>query len=351
MKKILFSAALVCSQLFSNAQEEVKSCDSVCTCTDFVIPSGVMIGRLHSKGEWMLNYRYMSMMMDGMLEGSSSANSNTVFNNYLMAPETMHMNMHMFMAMYGVSDRVTLMLMGGFNSTEMHMEMFSNTVHNHDSGTEMHGSEHHMNSSGIADLKLYGMYGLYGSGSAQLNATLGVNFPLAKTQNSNFLDPFYRGGRLPYAMQNGSGTFDLLPGISYFRKTTQFSYGTQLVGVIRFGSSVFGYRRGNEVQANIWLGWRRWKVVQPSVRLESLLASSIIGADRGIYIYNEPDANPVNSGYKRVNACLGMQIIPFTDRLPGATVSLEYGLPVYQHVNGLQMSSSNLLNFSLNYTF
>ena len=40
---------------------------------------------------------------------------------------------------------------------------------------------------------------------------------------------------LPYSMQPGSGTFDLLPGISYRGRAGAFSWGGQIGGVLRLG--------------------------------------------------------------------------------------------------------------------
>ena len=71
---------------------------------------------MHSKGEWMVSYCYMTMDMEGLLQGSSDISSNSLLNinsmtagDFDMAPTKMSMNMQMFGAMYAISDKWTLM--------------------------------------------------------------------------------------------------------------------------------------------------------------------------------------------------------------------------------------------------
>ena len=43
-------------------------------------PISVMGDHMHSKGEWMVSYRYMTMDMEGLLQGSSDISSNSLLN-------------------------------------------------------------------------------------------------------------------------------------------------------------------------------------------------------------------------------------------------------------------------------
>ena len=67
-------------------------------------PISVMGDHMHEMGEWMLSYRYMTMKMEGLLDGSSNvtamaANAKYGFNA-MMLPKEMTMDMHMFGAMH-----------------------------------------------------------------------------------------------------------------------------------------------------------------------------------------------------------------------------------------------------------
>ena len=74
-------------------------------------PIGVMGDHTHKAGEFMLSYRYMRMRMGGMRDGDDRVSASSVLGDYIVAPKSMDMNMHMFGAMVAPVDGVTLMLM------------------------------------------------------------------------------------------------------------------------------------------------------------------------------------------------------------------------------------------------
>jgi hypothetical protein len=90
-----------------------------CCGSDDATPAGVMISHLHAKKEWMFSYKLMTMNMSGIMSGTQSVNQESVFANYLMAPRNMQMNMHMLMGMYGITNRLTTMVMVSYNATSM----------------------------------------------------------------------------------------------------------------------------------------------------------------------------------------------------------------------------------------
>ena len=90
-------------------------------------PISVMGDHMHAMGEWMVSYRYMTMDMRGLLNGSNEVSKATATSNYSfgmmgnMLPKTMTMDMHMFGLMYAPSDKLTLMLMTNYIETSMTM--------------------------------------------------------------------------------------------------------------------------------------------------------------------------------------------------------------------------------------
>jgi hypothetical protein len=72
-------------------------------------PIGVMGDHTHDAGEWMLSYRYSRMEMGGNQDGTSDVSTEEVLNQFNVAPLDMTMEMHMFGAMYGLTDDLTLM--------------------------------------------------------------------------------------------------------------------------------------------------------------------------------------------------------------------------------------------------
>ena len=123
---ILLNTTVVLSQ-----SDSLETCNASCICSTDPTPSGVMISHVHYKNEWMVSYRYMNMGMNGLQSGVKSISENDVFTNYIMSPSSMKMDMHMLMGMYGITDRLTAMVMLNYTTSSMDMNMFSTDGHNH----------------------------------------------------------------------------------------------------------------------------------------------------------------------------------------------------------------------------
>ncbi|MBP6532768.1 MAG: hypothetical protein KA285_05760, partial [Bacteroidia bacterium] len=145
-----------------------------------VSPAGVMISHAHPKGGWMFNYTFMHMNMGGNLNGSEKISNEEIFNTYLMAGTSMKMDMHMLMAMYGITGRFTIMVMANYISNSMDMTMYEGALgaHNH-GGTDVSKPQESMtmNTSGFSDTKIHGIYKLVNGERSSLVASLGVNVP------------------------------------------------------------------------------------------------------------------------------------------------------------------------------
>ena len=70
------------------------------------------------------------------------------------------------------------------------------------------------------------------AGVHHLHANVGLSFPTGSI-NERDKNPMSMGNnvRLPYPMQNGSGTYDFLPGLTYIGKQEVWSWGAQASGV------------------------------------------------------------------------------------------------------------------------
>lgn len=348
---VLFIGMLsVSNYLF--AQEDTVSCTVSCHCMSNLTPAGVMISHVHPKGEWMFSYRYMNMGMKGLLSGSSSTSSDVVFNSYLMNSDAMKMDMHMLMGMYGITDRLTGMLMLNYNVNSMDMSMLA--VHNHAmSGMEMSPSTAmKMNSAGLGDLKLSILYGLVKNMNHQLLIAGGVSIPTGSIQVQGLKDDMlYSSNRLPYMMQLGSGTVDVTPTVSYIFQQKDFAFSSQVSSTVRTSTNSVGYQLGNEYTIGLWGAYNWWDNFSSSLRFEGQSIDKISGFDQTIYAFNEISANPFNYGGKKLNVYFGTAYQFDKSFLNKFRLSAEYGLPIYQNVNGIQNKLTHSLFASLSYSF
>lgn len=331
----LFKTVLLSSQTDSDSM-------LVCNCAvEDLNPGGIMLGHEHPKGVWKISYRYMNMMMDGVLSGTKKVDDNFVFNKYIMSPQNMRMDMHMVMAMYGITDRLSLMVMFNYNSISMKMNMLPGSTHVHGSGTSASNS-HEMSSqtSGLGDTKLYAVYSLLNSTVHYLLLSGGLNLPSGNIQmKGDSHDPMYPSQRLPYMMQMGSGTADFMPGITYLFKEEKVSFSTQVTSVLRPFYNLLNYGLGNEYALNIWGAYKWVPWVSSSIRIEGTSQGAIVGSDKSLFSGMEPSASALNYGGENVSAYLGLNFY----FLKKNKLSIEYGMPLYQNVNGVQMKQASTI--------
>tara|TARA_R110000868_G_scaffold235273_8_gene489111 strand:+ start:19949 stop:20977 length:1029 start_codon:yes stop_codon:yes gene_type:complete len=306
----------------------------------------VMGDHTHTKGEIMLSYRYMYMNMDGNGDGTDElTNTNLLRPNggaYMVAPETMPMQMHMLGAMYAVSNDLTLMLMLPYKSSEM------------DHITAM-GGTFTTESSGLGDIKLSGMYNVFSGARSKSHIQLGVSVPTGSIEEKD-VNPMSNGNEvtLPYPMQIGSGTFDLLPGITYLAQTDQLSFGSQLKGTIRMGENDQDYTFGNRLGFTNWLGYKLSDVFSPQLSLTFSSWGDISGESPDLAMGNANDVvhtvDPNLKSGSRLDLGLGLNIQGPDGPLHDLRFGLNFDLPIYQNLDGPQMLNKGILTFGLQYT-
>lgn len=315
-------------------------------------PAGIMGEHLHPRDSErsfflpnMFSYRYMEMGMDGMRGGTDDFSTSDVLGEYMVAPEEMEMRMHMFGLMFAPLDRFNLMVMVDYRETEMEH-------------VDRNGNEGRMENHGFGDTVVSGVYQLYRRENHQFLLNFGLSLPTADLGQKGEVHGqghAQHSAALPYSMQLGSGTWDLLPGITYTGGSGLWSWGAQALGTIRTGENDRGYRLGNATRLTAWGGYRWIPALSTSVRVDAQRWGSIDGSDAGIAtermgMKTSPTADPDNSGGERIDLLLGVNLIG-QGQLAGHRLSLEVGLPVYEDLDGLQMSVDRIVNFAWSYSF
>jgi hypothetical protein len=301
-----------------------------------------MISHIHKKGQWMFSYRYMNMSMGDMQIGTDKVSDDYIFTKYLMSSDKMKMEMHMLMAMYGLTNRLTLMGMVHYNNTSMRMTMLEGTTHVHNgmSGEEM---DMNMRTSGFGDFKLHALYGVINQKRHHLLVSMGLNVPTGSISIKGDDNSMYPNQRLPYVMQMGSGSVDLLPGLNYLFQKGDISGSSQITSTIRITNNSLGYRWGNEITTNHWLAFTWLKNFSSSIRLEGTTSGRIKGEDPTLYAGYEPSANPSNYGGDKVSGFLGTNVHFRKGFLNSSRIGVEYGIPFYQNLYGPQMGIKSSL--------
>ena len=315
-------------------------------------PIGVMGEHRHHQGELMLSYRYMRMQMEGNLIGENSVSPEqivtTVPNRFFgqpmqpptlrVVPTQMSTDMQMFGAMYGLTDRVTLMAMPPYIDKNMDHITFKGPV-----GTTRLG-RFTTEADGVGDISFGSLIGIYdqktADGEQHLNLLLGLSAPTGSiTEMGRILTPMGTTPtvRLPYAMQLGSGTWDFLPGIVYTARSGNVSFGGQYRGTIRLeDENDEGYAWGDKHLVTGWAQyqWAPW--FSNSVRLAYQDLDNISGIDPQI-VGPVQTANPDFYGGDRLDLLFGVNLIGQRGAICGHRLAAEFGVPVYQRLNGPQL--------------
>lgn len=300
-------------------------------------PIGIMGDHLHKQGDFMVSLRYMNMHMDGNKSGTNTIDVSEIHTNFIVAPLEMKMQMYMLGIMYAPTPKVTVMIMQNFVKKNMDLQ------------TRM-GMNFETSSNGVGDLGISALYGLFSSNNHSLLLNARVSLPIGSiTSRDN--TPMVENMKLPYAMQLGSGTFDITAGFTYKGNIKNFSWGLQQLNTFRTGENSEDYRFGNHYALNIWGAYRVSKTVSISLRTSGNKTNGLTGIDEELNPMMITTANTANYGNKKIKLYGGINIaFPEESTLSKFTIGAEAGAPVYEDYNGIQINDNLNLNFGIRYS-
>lgn len=303
---------------------------------DAYAPVGIMGDHVHHKGSFMISLSYMRMNMDGNLNGTDKVFDMEIYDDYMVSPQNMTMDMYMLGVMYGLTDRLTIMLMQSFVQKSM------------DAST-MAGMNFTTKSEGLGDTEVSILYSLIANERFSLHLNSSLTIPqgdITMLDNTPMVDNM----KLPYQMQLGSGSLDFKFGATLRQASNKMSWGVQPIGTIRTHKNGEGYRQGHEFKLNSWLAYNVNSWVSFSGRFEGIAFSEIEGVDNELNTMMSPMANSNNSGFTKLRSYVGSNIsFSGVPAIKNLKLGLEYGFPLLQRVNGIQMAEENKFNAGMRY--
>ena len=299
-------------------------------------PIGVMGEHMHPAGGFMVSYRYMFMKMDGSRDGDSRMGDGAVLRQFPVTPTEMDTQMHMFGFMWAPIDAVTLMLGVPLLQKDM------------DHVTRM-GRSFSTSSFGVGDVKLAGLVRLFEDETHHLHLNAGVSFPSGSITER---DGTPMGNvRLPYPMQLGSGTYDLLPGLTYTGQVENWSWGGQVNGIIRTGRNDEDYRKGHGYQVTGWGARPITEWVSASLRLDWREEGNYGGADPNLNPNLVYTADPDRRAFRRLDGAVGLNFIVPRGPLVGNRFAVEASFPLYQWLDGPALEQDWMVTAGWQYAF
>ncbi|MBL6838797.1 MAG: transporter [Puniceicoccaceae bacterium] len=328
-------------------------------------PISVMGDHTHAKGGWMLSYRYMHMEMDGMRHGTDRISSAEVFaadGGYTVTPEWMSMNMHMLGMMYAPTDQLTLMLMANYIETEMEHRI--NPAAPAKLAEVVGDTKFTTRTSGLGDLKVSALYRFYLEGNRKAHFGLGLSLPTGSIDEKDRTSrpgtpPTFNNNQLPASMQLGSGTYDLLPSLTFVQQFEDWSWGAQANGVIRLeDENDNDYRLGHKFELLSWVGYNLTEWLGLNGGLSYGYTSKLKGDQKDVgttgpmkITRSVPTAFEDNYGGERIDVILGVNLLKPSGWLAGHRLSIDLRLPLWQDLNGYQLEADSALTIGWSKAF
>ncbi|MGD2215127.1 MAG: hypothetical protein PVJ64_00170 [Gemmatimonadales bacterium] len=290
----------------------------------------------HEAGEFMFSNRYMYMKMNGLRKGTEDATAQEVLGlGYTAVPTDMQTQMHMCGAMFAPLENLTVVAMVPFAVKSM----------DHATGSGPFTTE----SSGLADLKLGGMWKLEPADNQLVHVNFAASFPTGSIDKADDT-PMGDDIRLPYPMQIGSGTFEVTPGLTYLGQVDDLSWGLQGVTTFRLGENDNDYRLGHRYMATGWGAYRINDWLSGSVRPDWNNQEDVEGADSELDPGVVPTADPNLQGFKRWSAGFGVNTYFREGTFRGQRLNGELVVPFDQDLTGPQLETDWYLIIGAQYS-
>ncbi|MEM8912610.1 MAG: transporter [Planctomycetota bacterium] len=295
-------------------------------------PAALMGDHIHAPGEWMVEYRYMNMYMDGNRAGTKSLNDSEVFSfdtstNRGATPTNMTHEMHMVHLMRGMTENITLYTMLMLPSLTMD--------HLRGPGNPAGSGPFTTHNSGFGDTTIGALLRLYTDSDDDLILNLGGSLPTGSLfRTSSAPTNGLVDQPLPYPMRLGSGTFNARPGLTWKRYCDGGSVGLQFQTDLPLGRNYRDYSVGDTFQLNTWYSHLWTNQFSTSIRLENQWKTNYDGEDpetpNMLISTNEED---FRGGYL-LNLGLGAAAL-----CEGHLFNAEFIPRLYQDVDGIQLET------------
>ncbi|RMH12476.1 MAG: transporter [Gemmatimonadetes bacterium] len=198
-------------------------------------------------------------------------------------------------------------------------------------------------SSGIGDLEVRLMYQVFNLDGYRAHLSLGAAAPTGSIDETD-VTPLGPGEvQLPFQMQQGTGSWAVLPGFTVQAQNEFGTVGAQAEARIHTGFNDRGYRVGDRFRGTVWASYKLNDWVSASARVTYESWQDVEGQDPDTDALFDPAANPFATGGTRAEIPFGVNIHFRDGALAGHRASVEWFVPVHEDLHGPQLSSDRRL--------
>ncbi len=273
----------------------------------------IMKGDVPRKGTWTLSYDYGYRELQGLRDGTSPVSNASVLTTYQNTPLWIHKQRHSLSVLYGTTEKLAFSASLPYVVQRMKIQ-------------DTAGLQSEFLSSGIGDLLFSANYALTQQPPHQLTVNLGLSVPTGSINQKS-----------GYPMQLGSGSYDLVPTLTYIGDFDPWGWAIQASGKLPTKKNSNEYRLGNEWQGTVMVmrAWNEWFTNLLFITAE--WNGRVHGSDPLMNTTSVPTSDPAAQGGRKVTAHLDFNF--FIDRETGSDHLLSIGFtsPIHQSLNGPQL--------------
>jgi hypothetical protein len=130
-----------------------------------------------------------------------------------------------------------------------------------------------------------------------------------------------------------------LPGITYNGQMESYSWGGQALATLRISDNDNNYTLGDRLELTGWGAYGLSSEWSTSARMRWQTWGNIDGDDNKLNRMVVPTADPDLQGGTRADALLGLSYSALSGFMKGNRFAVEGGIPVYENLDGPQMSA------------
>jgi hypothetical protein len=289
-----------------------------------------IVGRVRSdatdrdlnRNRWGTGYRYIYTRFEDYTDGSRSLSTADVLAQYPVVPNEIKQCAHVLEITYEATEDMSIVALFPY--------IRQSTKH-----VRRTGDPFTIDSSGVGDIVVQLTKTLAVKDQHHLTFNGGLSLPTGSIDERGDT-PRGKNSQLPYTMQIGSGTFDLIPGLTYSGHEDAYDWGGQVKITARLGRNGRDYSLGDRLLLTAWLKAQATQSFSGIFKIAYQHWDKIQGADPVLDPTIAPVADPTRYGGERATLNLGLGFDLPGQRFSGQQLTAEWGTPFYEHLNGPQ---------------
>lgn len=293
-------------------------------------PISLTNDRTLNAGQLEFGLRYVNDRFKGQGVGTDSLPADQVLAMFDVTPTIMTTRGAQLDLMVGLTNHLTLSATGSFVQKKM----------DHLGGIDGEPNlllYYQTEAVGIQDVKVSALYNFYDRGPMRVHFHGGVSIPVAPIDSGDQVPGSDVDTQLPYEQQLGSGTFDILPGVTASIQNETASLGIQWTAEIRVGENDRGWALGDMYKTAVWAGFKATDWVSASMAVHYSRWGNVEGYDPDLDAFLNPANNTLAQAGWRVELPLGLNLVVPEGRFGGNRFGIQFLFPIHQNLDGPQL--------------